>query len=102
MSGLHAGQAGREGLLDTLASIIGCTYLSDLRFWPWKLGIETVLRAIPAGAYTVEEWADAVHYLTGHQRAFASAELAKQYLIFYLADPVRLREQAAEGKDCMQ
>lgn len=101
MSELCAGTSG-SGLLDSLAALLGFDYLSDLRFFPCVPELETLLPAIPADAFLLAQWTDAVHYLTGRHCAFASAELAKQHLMVYLAGIVRLEEQAAEGKDCMQ
>ncbi len=57
----------RESLLDTLASRMCCTYLSDLRFlakWERVL-LGSILRSIPPEDADLAEWNDALEYLVG-------------------------------------
>lgn len=54
-------------LLDYLVGHAGCMYLSDLRFlreWE-RVRLEREVEKIPPYAANVQEWNDALHYLTG-------------------------------------
>ena len=54
-------------LLDTLAARMGCGYLSDLRFLSeWEMErLGRLIEEIPPEEATLEEWNDALEYLTG-------------------------------------
>lgn len=68
------------GLLEILAAKNGCMYLSDLAGKGRSAVLSHHLWKIDANAYSLREWEDAVHYLTGEIRAFSSQEEAKEYL----------------------
>lgn len=59
----------RLGLLDDLGRKLHCLYLSELRKPSLASDLCRELRAIPAGRYPWSEWEDALHYLTGTQKA---------------------------------
>lgn len=70
------------GLLEYIAANAGCQYLSDLSYpcRPPLYSIARIVRKIDPAQYSLREWADAVHYITGQEREFASAEQAARYL----------------------
>jgi hypothetical protein len=71
----------KPGLLELLANQIGCVYLSELRD-PQNLNVvQYVLHKIEPSFYTLNEWVDAVYYLTGKTKEFFSQEDAKSYLL---------------------
>ena len=72
------------GLLDILAAKTGCIYLSDLKLPKTKIHLLRPLRKTDAAAFSLDEWKDAVEYLTGHPYAATTQQQAKQYLIDYI------------------
>lgn len=70
-------------LLEYLAEKLGCAFLSDLRESPSPGSMRKTIREIPADAFPVKQWKDAVAYLTGRDADFASAQEAKEYLSNY-------------------
>lgn len=72
-----------EPLLDHLAAVTGCEYLSDLHL-PCRLPL---LREAVTGCaghdYSLAEWNDAVRYITGEKAVFSSPEEAKTFLSQY-------------------
>ena len=53
-------------LLEHLANLTGCTYLSDLRFAPPSPeALHLALLATPASAFPGRQWQEALCYLTG-------------------------------------
>lgn len=72
-------------LLDYLAGCMGCTYLSDLRFLRrWERGrlFREIEKLSPAAA-PLEEWNDALYYLTGGTPE-QTAEGARNALMTFL------------------
>ena len=52
------------GLLDTLAKKTGCTYLSDLRFFPRSSAtLQRAVLNLPLADFQTSEWLDAAEYL---------------------------------------
>ncbi len=74
------------GLLEYIAQRTGCSYLSDLRYLSsWEqFRLSRELRRIPAEAFPLEQWNDALNYLTGLPPADQALE-AKEQLIQSLA-----------------
>lgn len=75
------------GLLEHLAWRSGCPYLSDLRYlagWDLMRLSREVFR-IPAEAFPLTVWNDALDYLTGSSPA-ADASAAREELIRHLAE----------------
>lgn len=65
-------------LLDQLAAMEGCDYLSDLHRRP---GLYDDLLRLPAGDFPVEEWRDALCYLTGEPLPEGTAETCRERLL---------------------
>ena len=72
---------GSLGLLDILAARSDCIYLSDLAGADGFALLPHHLLEIDAAAFSLQEWEDAVLYLTGREQSFATPEQAKQFLI---------------------
>jgi len=73
----------QKELLQDLANLTGCTYISDLRFLPEPDIIKVFLEMIVPCEYSIADWNLAVHYLTNNRVEFLSVEEAKKYLIDY-------------------
>lgn len=76
-----------QGLLERISRSAGCTYLSDLRCLPfiYSTTIIVAVRQMADGDYTLEEWNEAVCYITGSVCGFRSVEEAVTYLEGYLS-----------------
>ena len=72
----------KMGLLDRLAAQSGCEYLSDLRRLEKgaRVRLAGILREVASGDAALEEWNDALRYLTGEPPA-STPEAARQTLI---------------------
>lgn len=70
------------GLLEYIAANAGCQYITDLSYpcRPPFYTIARIVRKIDPVQYSLREWADAVHYITGQEMDFVSAEQAARYL----------------------
>lgn len=53
------------GLLETIKSQVGCTFISDLHDYDLLIQIQHYLHKIDAEDYSLFEWIDAVEYITG-------------------------------------
>jgi hypothetical protein len=73
-------------ILEYIAQRIGCDYLSDLRYLNGRnrFRLSRELYRIPAEAFPLETWNDALDYLTGLPSE-AKASEAKEKLIRYFA-----------------
>ena len=69
-------------LLQFLAERVGVENISDLRYAENGFALRNALRGLEPGDYPVREWNDAICYLCGKQRVFASGEDARMYLLF--------------------
>lgn len=69
------------GLLDYLSFKAGCMYLSDLHNQENLLFVQHAIRGIAPALFSLEEWNDAVQYITGENVSFPSREEAVQYLM---------------------
>lgn len=75
-----------KSLLEELAGQLGYVYLSDLH----RTGRQELSRClcdVPAEAYSLREWNDAVRYLTGSTPHVASPTAAKRFLLETLEEP---------------
>lgn len=62
---------GRGYLLEDLAGLAGCDYLSDLRCAPsFRYPIFVALSLLFAEDYSVKEWTDAVKYIVDETAVF--------------------------------
>lgn len=71
------------GLLDYIAFKSGCVFLTDLHESKNLLFIRTALHSIDPSLFRLEEWNDAVAYITGKDISFQSGEQAMEYLLSY-------------------
>lgn len=68
------------GLLDDLAQLAHCAYLSDLRLAAASWQVALAVRRLEPERYPLAEWTAAAAYLTGRQHDFASPHEAWEYL----------------------
>ena len=74
-------------LLEKLAELAGCNYLSDLRCaLSFRYSLFFALPQILAEDYSVKEWNDAVGYILGTRTSFSSAREAYGFLLHALAE----------------
>lgn len=72
-------------LLEYLAYVTGCAYLSDLRALPpFSRKLRQALNAIPAQEFSDHQWQEALGYLTGIHLE-ADGATCRQQLLDYLA-----------------
>ena len=71
------------GLLEYVSFKIGCMYLSDLRNPLHWFMIQRILSGIDCYAYDLNEWNDAVSYLTGESVSFSDVKQAASFLQTY-------------------
>lgn len=69
-----------SGLLERLARMTRCAYLSDLCQLD-KTALAGALQRIPARDYSVTEWTDAAQYLVGLERPFDSHDAVRAALL---------------------
>lgn len=69
------------GLLDEIAKMLGCTFISDLHQSFWLGHNFELLKQLNANDYCVTEWNNAIIYLTGNEMNFSTAQQAKDYLL---------------------
>lgn len=69
------------GLLEYLSYKAGCMYLSDLHLPKNLWSVRIALRRVSPSLFGVEEWNDAVEYITGRRISFSSSEQAVEYLL---------------------
>lgn len=74
-------------LLDRLASRLGCGYLSDLKYLDEarRAELARLLDAMPSDAAPLQQWNDALSYLTAQPGANSRAE-ARERLLAALED----------------
>ena len=67
-------------ILDVLAARRGC-YISDLNLAPFlrRMALSDLCR-MEENAYPLSQWQDAVRYLTGDERDFASVKEIKAFI----------------------
>ena len=71
----------QQELLERLTYLVGCEFMSDLRLIKSFARIQKAAACIPANAYTVKEWTDAIDYITDKSLLFGTAEQARAFLI---------------------
>ena len=77
----------RPELLEYLASLVNCEYISDLRCRVPVAAVGRALRSIPAGDFPEKQWRETASYLTGENCAGENRENCRQKLLDYY--PVR-------------
>ena len=70
-------------LLDLIAILVGCTYLSDLKFlnYTQRVKLAEKLKLLTPRGADLRDWNDALQYLIGDRQSRATAEEAKAALI---------------------
>ena len=68
-------------LLLALAEKSGCMYLSDLKFIKDTSRIKFELERLQPREFSLEQWNNAIVYLTGQKKAFSSPNAAKNFLL---------------------
>ncbi|MCI5704087.1 MAG: hypothetical protein ACOX67_00670 [Oscillospiraceae bacterium] len=71
------------GLLETLADLAGCLYLSDLHTFHFHRRLHWALVQCPAGNWPEGEWREAARYLLNQEPDEKSAEGLRQLLLEY-------------------
>ena len=73
-------------LLDHLANLVNCEYISDLRYRVSAAAMGCALRSIPAEAFPSEQWCETASYLMGKNCVPEDrADCRQQLLAYYLA-----------------
>lgn len=77
-------QSSSSDLLEQLADLTGCAYLSDLRALPsFSKKLRQALNAIPVQNFSDHQWQEALDYLTGIHLD-ADGPTCRQQLLAYL------------------
>lgn len=76
-------------LLEKLKENIGCAYISDLRFAPWRERARSAIAELDLQTYPLTALSDAADYLYGEARVFAGVYAAQTYF----------RDKLCEGRD---
>ena len=84
-----------KGLLEELWRRAGCMYLSDLRSCSGER-LRRALVSLPVEPYSLQEWTEAVRYLTGKTKPPESKEQAVKFLLKEAAGAL---EEGAMGKE---
>ena len=71
-------------LLDELSEKAGCDYLSDLHDNRFAAQVLTAVATLDADAFSLSDWEDALHYITGEKKTVATPEEAKNVLSSWL------------------
>lgn len=58
-----SGMGQDKQLLEDLQTLVGCDYLSDLRFLPDREPIHTAIRQLCSEDYSPAQWKEAICYL---------------------------------------
>lgn len=74
-------------LLEYLRIQTDCEYISDLRGSHKLNSIRNALHNVDACQYSIQEWNDAVSYITKQSISFLKAEEAEDYLIHLTRNP---------------
>ena len=72
-------------LLETISSRLGCEYLSDLKWVQDTELLKKVIVDLAPDKYSLQDWSDAINYLTNENVSPASAVDAKNYLLLKLS-----------------
>ncbi len=76
-----------QGLLEYLAAQTHCSFLSDLHRPGLLPSIQYAVSQISPERYSLNEWADAIHYITGGKPAFQTPLQACAYLQNFCVNP---------------
>ena len=67
-------------LLEYLAFRIGAMYLSDLHNERYAYRLQPILCGMEIEHYSLKDWEDAIHYITGKKMRFCSYEQVNHFL----------------------
>ena len=68
-------------LLDYLAALLNCEYISDLRCRVSAAAVGHALHSIPPGYFPEEQWRETASYLTGEDCTGKNRESCRQTLL---------------------
>jgi len=71
----------KRDLLETIAMMVGCKFISDLLYTQNPQWITSAIKAFDVSDYPLEQWNDAAGYLTGTKVSFDDPYKAKEYLM---------------------
>lgn len=72
-------------LLDDLAALSGCEYLSDLRYIPaYQTRISLALKSLNPQEYSIQDWNDAAKYLLQQAPTFQTIPEAYTFILHIL------------------
>ena len=74
---------GKIGLLDLLWKELGTDYLSDLRLEEFRPTLYRLTASLDAEGFPLEEWTDALRYLSGRCCEVRTAHEAKEEMLRY-------------------
>ena len=74
----------KKDLLERLAKKAGCAYLSDLHAPQWASRLQAVLEEVAPEQAGLEEWNEAVDYITGTNQGYTSKKEAREQLLRYV------------------
>lgn len=70
----------KADLLEQLAKIVGCEYLSELKEYRYRNSICEAVKAIPFYSYPAAEWNQAIRYLLCQYHGFDAEEYRKSLM----------------------
>ena len=70
----------KKGLLDQLAELAGCEYLSDLRQPELSSNVSCAVSMLNPEDFSLKEWIDAAYYIAKTTHSFGNAEEIKAFL----------------------
>lgn len=70
-----------SGLLETILKRTNYEYISDMNGKVRETSVKRALKEIDARAYSLEEWKEAISYLTSDVQEFLSLEEIENYIV---------------------
>lgn len=70
----------KQDLLEDLRRASGCEYLSDLRNSGRRAAVSHAAAALSAESYSLQQWLEAITYVTGQSQQFDDVRAAQRYL----------------------
>ena len=66
-------------LFEELRELVGCTYISDLRYSPWREQARMTIARMELSEYSLTALCDIAEYLYGGNTSFSSVSAAQDY-----------------------
>lgn len=70
----------KRGLIDQLAELAGCEYLSDLKRPELSLNVNCAVSMLSSEDFSLKEWNDAAYYIAKTTRPFRNIQEVKGFL----------------------